>query len=245
MKVEKPGDRSFLKTLIYAPSGHGKTTLLGTAQADSRTSPMLILDFEGGLQSLAGLDIDTIHIDSWDGFYDVYDELVKGKHNYKSVAIDSITEVHTFSLLTILAEEGPTRKDDAVLQMQDYGKSTIQMRRLLRAFRDLPLHVFFTALAKETTDPREGTIKVPALGGQLAEEVPAMQDIVAYLALEKKADGQDALRTLLLKNIPRFRCKIRTGWNRDVPDFIDSPTITSLLDALRVPQVQSATGGKK
>ena len=41
-----------IKALWYAPPGHGKTTLLGTAVNDERVSPMLLLEFEGGTRSI-------------------------------------------------------------------------------------------------------------------------------------------------------------------------------------------------
>ena len=41
MEVKRPGDNRFIKALIFGPPGQGKTYLLGTAQEDERTAPML------------------------------------------------------------------------------------------------------------------------------------------------------------------------------------------------------------
>lgn len=230
IEITKPDKQRFLKALIYGPPGQGKTTLLGTAQSCEETSPMLLIDFEGGVSSLAGLDIDVARIHSWEDYNEVYDLLLNENHGYKSIGIDSISETHTFSLLSILKAEGPTRKDPELLEMRDYGKALVQMRRFLRAFRDLPLHVFYTALAKETTDAREGIVRVPALAGALAEEVPGIMDVVGYLALTEDEEGVE--RVLLLSNYSKYRTKVRTPWGAASPDEIESPTVASIIEAL-------------
>ena len=243
MKVTHPGDKKWLKALIYGPAGHGKTTFVATAQLDSRTSPMLFIDFEGGEQSLSGLDIDMVTIRTWPDYDEVYTELASGRTEYKSIALDSISETHIFSLLDILEKEGPNRKDPNALQQQDYGKSTILMRRLLRAFRDLPMHVFFTCAAKEENEVRVGTVKKPALAGQMSEELSGMMDVVAYLALAKNEEDED-IRALLLKNDSHYRIKIRSGWGQELPDLIEESEprqfatqgVTLLLDALNFPE---------
>lgn len=252
MKVSRPGERKFLKALIYGPAGHGKTTFVATAQLDPRTSPMLFIDFEGGEQSLAGLDIDMVSIRDWNDYDEVYRDLVSGKTEYKSVALDSISETHIFSLLDILDKEGPNRKDPNALQQQDYGKSTILMRRLLRAFRDLPMHVFFTCAAKDDVEPRVGSVKKPALAGQMSEELSGMMDCVAYLAIGKNEEDED-IRALLLKNDARYRIKIRSGWGQELPDVIEEESprqfaeegVTMLLDALNFTEEGVAAAPKR
>lgn len=231
MKVSQPQDNQFLKALIFGPPGQGKTTLLGSAQLDERTNPMLLLDFEGGVQSLVGLEIDVVRITGWPTYNEVYNELVKGKTPYKSIGIDSISETNIFALLQILRDEGPQRKDKDLLEQRDYGKSNVQIRRLVRDFRDLPVHVFFTSLSKEVIDPREGTIKTPSLSGQMAEEVPGLMGLVGYLALTENEEG-DPIRSLLLQNYPKFRTKVRAPWGEVAPDEIEEPSVTKIMDAL-------------
>lgn len=231
MDILRPGggDRR-AKCLIYGPSGHGKTRLIGTANDDPRTAPMLLLDYEGGVSSLIGRDIDVVTIQNWDQYEEVRAYLQKGDHSYKSVGIDSISEVHVSALLARL--NGRSRRDPDALEQQDYGIALVQMRRLLRMFRDLPLHVFMTSLAKEDTDSREGLIKKPALSGAMADEVVGIFESVSYLALAEDPSTKAISRVLVMNSAPKIRAKTRVPLNVEVPTMIEDPTISLVLDAL-------------
>jgi phage nucleotide-binding protein len=239
LQIQKPDQLRFLKALIHAPGGAGKTVLMGTAQLDERMAPFLVLDFEGGVESLAGLDIDIAPIRSWQDYNEAYELLASGDHNYKGVGIDSISETHKFALLDILRDQGPSRNDPQLLEQRDYGKATVQMRQLLRAFRDLPMHVIFSAHTKEIEIAREGRVRVPDLAGQMAEEVAGLMSVVGYLA-QFEEDGE-LHRTLLLHGFQKFRIKARTPWGVEAPEEIIDPSITSLLDALHFGDSQNGT----
>lgn len=234
LEIQKPDQQRFVKSLTFSPAGHGKTHLLGTAQDDPRTAPMLLLDFEGGEETLAGLDIDVARIRDWDDYSEAYEVLADEKCKYKSVGIDSVSETHIWALLTRVDEKGPSRNEPDLIEQGDYGVVSTQMRRLLREFRDLPLHVFYTAGAKEIEVRKEGKVRVPAMAGQLADEVVHLMSVVGYLAKGEDDDGE--FRSLLLQNYAGFRTKIRTKWETVAPDEIEDPTITKLLDVLEIPK---------
>jgi len=231
-----------IKALIFGPPKHGKTRLLGTAVFDKRTCPIAILDFEGGvLEVLDGLpggpngpEWYHIPITSWDDFNDAYERLRVNEEGFKACAIDSLSETHIFALLNLLEDPGIKReeKDRDLITQPDYGKGLVQLRRLVRTFRDLPLHVFYTGHAKEETDTREGLVKTVKLSGQAATEIPGMMSLVGYLALAEDEEGKTQ-RILLLQNYAKIRTGVRTGWNVTAPDEIEDPTITSILDALQ------------
>jgi hypothetical protein len=251
MEVHLPHQRRWCKALFFAPAGHGKTHLLGTAQQDDRTFPMAFLDFESGYESLAGLDIDIFPVRSWRDADQIYEALLDGAvkkvggeeidfGEYRSVGIDSISEWHRWALLNILEEQGPNRKNPDLIEQGDYGVAAVQMRRTLRKYRDLPMHVFYAAHAKQIDMPREGRVTVPDMSGQLAEEVAGLVSVSAYLALSTNGDGEEE-RLLLMRNYPKYRIKARTKWGGDVPDELVEPTISEVLDVLGY----SENGGAK
>jgi len=235
MNITKPGQNAHLKALIFGPYGSGKTRFLGTAQLDERTAPALYMDFEGGGQTLSGLDIDMVSVHSWDDFNEVYAELAEGTQ-YKTLLLDSLSETHIFALMEILAKVSSTRDPDK-LEIQDYGVASIQMRRLIRAFRDLPYHFIATSQDKNEREARIGNVKKPALAGQMADEAPGLFDVCGYLTIVQETLPDKTtrdVRSLLLKNYSQFRVKTRTPWGQEdsVPDYIDSPTVGGLLDVL-------------
>lgn len=231
MIARKPEDATFLKALIHSPAGHGKTHFLGTAQDDPRTFPMAFLNFEGGEQSLAGLDIDVFDIRDSKDYEEVYRQLRDPKTRYKSAGVDSITETQISSLLEILEGDKINRADPDQLAQQDWGIVLIRMRRIVRQYvKMLPMHVFMTALSKDDVVARVGAVKAPAVQGQFANELPGILDVVGYLAL---TDGDEGVqRVLLLHSNPKFSVKVRTPWNQTVPSEILDPTVGKLLDAL-------------
>lgn len=230
----------YVNGLIFGPAGHGKTYFLGTAALDARTCPIAVLDFEGGvldvLTGLPGQGTDWVHIPirTWDDFNQAYERLRVNEEGFKSAAVDSISETHIFALLNLLEDGKPSReKEPDLIQQGDYGVALIQLRRLVRAFRDLPLHTFFTSHYKDEKDPREGLVKIPSLAGKAAIELPGLMTWVGYLALSENEEG-DVERVLLLQNYAKIRTKVRMPWGVEAPDEILNPTVTSLLDALHV-----------
>lgn len=232
IQIERPDTFRRVKSLIFAPPGAGKTVLLGTANDDVRTYPMLLLDYEGGTSSLIGREIDIVKIRSWRDFDEVYDFLLRGTHGYKSVGIDSMSETHIFALLAQLSIR--ERKIADLLEQGDYGIVLNQMRKLLRKFRNLPFHIFATSLDKNEMDPKEGMVKKPALSGGLSDEAPGIFESVSYLQTEVLDDGY-LHRILILQNYPKLRVKIRMPQGYTAPNEIVDPTITAILDTLMIP----------
>jgi hypothetical protein len=228
LRVTTPEAASKFKGMIFGPHGAGKTRMLGTAQDDERTSPMLFLAFEPGTHTLVGKQIDVITCRSFEDFNEPFEVLSSPDHGgYRSVGIDSLSEVQIEGMLELV--KGSAMED--VMEQSQWGQILIKMRRFVRNFKDLDMHVFLTALAKEETRARIGTVQVPLLQGSFAQELPGIVDVVGYLAQEDMEDGE-VTRTLLLRNFPKFSVKARAPWGVEPPDEVPDPDVSSLLDAL-------------
>ncbi|UKM63137.1 AAA domain protein [Weizmannia phage Youna2] len=103
---------------------------------------------------------------------------------YKTVAIDSLTEIQKInmsSLMKQVIEEHPDRDPD-VPSLREWGKSGNQIREVVRAFRGLKMHTIFLALPTTEKDEKTGEITMlPSLPGKLAREIPGYVDIVGFL----------------------------------------------------------------
>lgn len=197
---------------------------------------MLFMDFEGGSESLAGLDIDVAKIRSWEDYNEAFEVLADPETKYRSAGIDTVSETHIFALLNRLDDKAAERKEPDLIEQGDYGIASTQMRRFMREFRDLDMHVFFTAHAKEVEMQRVGKVTVPALSGQMAEEAVNLVSVAGYLANAPGEEDGQVDRILLLQNYPKFRTKARMPWGKPPVDELVNPTITDLLNALGFPE---------
>lgn len=238
-----------IKLLVYGPSGHGKTTLLGTAIDDPRLRPMAFLNFEGGTISIAsktrdiavddlghpeeGL-IDVVDVQSWGDFDRVYEKLRGLTNVYRSIGVDSLTEVNYLNLrdAVSLATQADPKHDADIPEMRDYQRSAVRLRALVRQFRDLDAHVFFSALSQDSENSQTGlSERRPALTGKLSEEIVGLLDVVGYLAIVE--DDEASWRRLLCQPASRCMAKDRSEGGR-LGTFIENPTLSTICDHLSI-----------
>jgi hypothetical protein len=192
--------------LIYGHSGVGKTRLAGSAALVPAMCPVLLIDVEGGSFSIRDKypNVDVVRVQDFKEMQQVYDELEKGTSGYKTVILDSLTEMQKFSMYLIMQDlvKKEADRDPDIPSVREWGKNIEQIRKMVRAFRDLPLNVIFTALVSEERNTRTGlTEKKPYLSGKLAHEVAAFIDIVLYYYTKIVVkDGQQVTKRLLLSS---------------------------------------------
>jgi phage nucleotide-binding protein len=229
LRIVKAADRpSYINMLIYGNSGMGKTRLGGSADSVPDMRKVLVIDVEGGTLTLTHSNphVDIVRVETWAEVQAVYDELYAGNTGYNTCVIDSLTEVQKFNMYTIMKDvklAHPERSED-VPSMREWGVNLEQMRKFVRAFRDLPMNVIFTALAREEKNQKTGMIhKKPSLSGKLADEVAAFLDIVCYMYV-KEIDGE-MRRMLLTTSTDEYVAKDRTG---KLPLVIQNPTMLEI-----------------
>lgn len=207
--------------------------LAGSADEVPEMRPVLIIDIEGGLLSLGNRfpDVESVRVKTWDDMQKVYDDLYRGNHGYNTVVLDSLTEIQKFSMSTIMefvVKKDPERDPD-IPSMREWGKNIEQIRRLVRAFRDLPMHTIFTALAKSDKDGKTGAVKTkPSLSGKLADEVAGFVDIVGYQYT--KVMDNELRRYLLTTATDRFVAKDRSD---NLPATLEDPTMMKIFQHVR------------
>ena len=189
------GDQG-LKVLVYGRAGCGKTTL-------SKTLPKpVVLSAEGGLLSLKDDNIPFIEIKSMDDLHEAYEWVNKSK-DYESVVLDSISEIAE----VVLSHEKKINKDGRAA----YGEMDVQLSEIIRAFRDLNMHVLMTAKLEKQQDEMGRMLYFPSLpGNKTAQKLPYFFDEVLALRIEKDEEGKTQ-RALMCDSDGLWLAKDRSG----------------------------------
>jgi AAA domain len=181
-----------LTMMVYGEPKVGKSTF-----AISSPYPRLLLDVEGGHKFLpinvkywdpnreqppvadGTWDTCVVAATSYDTVLNAYRYLQQGNHQFKSLIIDSISELQVKLFDKIAGTEA--------IKMQQWGEVLRHMGSLLRDLRDLTMHptapleaIVLTAMAKQDKDGKYR----PYLQGQLAVQAPYFYDLLGALVEE-------------------------------------------------------------
>jgi hypothetical protein len=221
--------------LIYGDSGVGKTRLAASASAVEEMCPVLAIDIEGGLTSIKHLypNVAVQRVRSWDEMQEAYNALYEDAgQNYKTVIVDSLTETQKFSMYGVmkqLIEEEPTRDPD-IPSLREWGKNIEQMRKFIRAFRDLPINTIFTALRMDDRNTKTGQVTtLPSLSGKLAREAAAFLDEVLYYYIKATTEEGVYERLLLTAKTEEVVAKDRSD---ALPMIVENPTMEYLFKTI-------------
>lgn len=177
----------FVNALVYGEAGVGKTVLCSTAPKP------FIISTEGGMLSLQDENITVFEVRGILDIKDIYQWLIKSKESqaFTTVCMDSLSEVAEVLLMELL----PNFKDPR----QAYGEMATEMSKIIRDFRDIKKHTYFTAKVRILEDENTGRITYrPSVPGQmLLNNLPYFFDevfILEFARIDKKLTR--AIRTV-------------------------------------------------
>lgn len=201
IKIKRSGEalNSAVKLLVYGQAGAGKTSLIPTLPAP------IVLSAEGGLLSIKDADVPFIEIDSMATLKEAYAWLNGSTEaqQYASIALDSISEIAE----VVLNTEKKATKDPR----QAYGAMQEQMADIIRAFRDLPRHVYMSAKLEKAQDEMGRILYSPSMpGNKTGQQLPYFFDEVLALRVERDAEGNVA-RALMTDSDGLWVAKDRSG----------------------------------
>lgn len=179
--------------LLYGLPGAGKTHFLGTAADHPDTSPMLLIDVDGGYKTIRHKqNIDRIQARKYKEvrkvLLDLFNAVQDGKLPYKTVAIDSLSEAYKIDLMDINKEyaDANSKIEEDVPDQRSYYKAGNHLTKLVRFARDLPCNMIFTAHEAAGEDNFKRKTRYPQFAGKMAIDVPGFVDVVAHLRVEVK-----------------------------------------------------------
>lgn len=220
-----------ISILVYGPPGVGKTTF-----AETSPGPRLLLDAEGGArftpsrktvwdptaggppEADGSWETCVVYVRDYDTVQRVYQWLSSGQHPFRSVILDSISEVQQRCVDALVGTDQ--------MRTQDWGELLRKMSALVRSMRDLTIHptnpldaIVLVAMMKDTEEK-----KLAYVQGQLATTMPYYIDVTGYMYPEQTEAG--VIRRLLVGQTPGFDAKDRTG---RLPQVVDHPSIDQML----------------
>lgn len=237
-----------LSMLIHANAKQGKSSLSVTAPA-----PRVYCDVESAARFLEAQGrIKPIKWDpndpppEYNGTWDtavvatrdfetvekVYEWLNSGKHPFKSLIIDSISELQFRVIDNRTGRKQPT--------MQQWGGVYRDVGGFIRDIRDLTMHpikpleaVVIVAMTRMI----DGKY-VPWCQGQLQTVLPFLLDATAYLYVDDDPETAQPVRMLLTQPTNEYEAGNRIGntW----PMVIREPNISDMIDAVFGPATGSA-----
>lgn len=231
-----------INALIYAFPGVGKTTFANTANDHPDLAPALFLNLEGGLLSVAHSRPNKIDVQSVDHLEQILHLYAQGDSRltrFRTLILDSATELQSTSLQSHIAgrQRGNRNRDLNDINRDDYGRMTVQLQRVLRMLRDLPVHTVVTALPTVVyPDGERGgepSSVFPAFTPRLATAVMGFFDFVWYMyAVPDEQEGTET-RYILTRDRGAYKAKTRGPAFRDaLGERYPDPTLPALYELL-------------
>ena len=203
-----------LTVLWYGQTKCGKTTICSHAE------DALFLATEPGLNAL---EVFQIPIQCWEDLLAACAEIGEGKHQFKTVIIDTVDNAYKFCADYILKKFKVEHESDL-----GYGKGYAlinnEFQRVLTKLAFLPYGLFLISHAKEMeVETRTGKLTriVPTLPDKARKIVLGMVDMVLFCDLEVSAgeNGEQRVRRVIrTKPSLYYEAGDRTG---RLPDILD------------------------
>lgn len=232
LEITSPDKIEYLNMLVYGEFGVGKTYLCGTAQDHPKTGPILLLDVEGGTVTLRHRpDIEVVQPRTLEDIAKIHEQLrINNDGHYKTVIIDSLTELADLDMREVMRKMHQARpdRDPDVADKREWGIVRTHMRKIVRAFKDLPMNTIVTALLLQDKDDITGkTTFYPSLSGKMRTEIPGFFDVVGYMS--SSVNGEETTRRIQFLKTDKVTAKDRTS---SFGSYLDNPTIPMMWDML-------------
>jgi hypothetical protein len=268
-KLHKPTVQGrFVRMTVYGPNRVGKSTFAGSAAEVFST--LYLETNEGGSDSLVrfGYKPDVLRITDIKELNDVFWGLYSGElkssegNLFEAIVFDDVGELQKRTMDTLMGVSPSaggarqfieTGKDAKFPQRREWGVTTELMRKVIRYFNDLPMHLIWTAQDRMFTDPKNGNvIRIgPDLSPALSADLSNASKIIGYMMAKVDQETEEVHRYLVvstaeLNGVPVVAGQ-RMGLREEIKMFVD-PTFKDIYEAVlteRAEEVQQTSSKRR
>ena len=242
-----------MNTVLYGEAGTGKTTI-----AASYPGPVLFIDCsEKGTDSIRDMKgVDVIRAETWEEVDHAYWYLLKGKHKYKTVVVDTLSQGQDLAIAMHLREKGKVAETGSMsnwggdMKRGDWGAVSTILKTFVIAMRDLPINVVFIAHDRVFGGEEEDdeSVIAPSVGPRLMPSVATTLNgavsIIGntfirerWLRAKKKGKKKGKERRVVeycMRIGPHgyYTTKIRKPKKIELPDELVDPTYSSIMELI-------------
>lgn len=227
--------------VTYGRSGTGKTTY-----ASSWPKPMLLLDVKDeGTDSIKDVEgIEVFSIETWEDFEKAYWLLKSGEHKFKSVAIDTVTQLQDKAVNQVLADE-----NKSFVSQQMWGQISGMLKSWLMDYRDLAddginVHFIFQDRVHDTDtddeeegqiDPVVGPQVIPSIAGMITAAVKVIGNTYISESVERTRDGiaREQEYRMRIGPHPYYTTKVRKPKDSPCPSHLANPTYKDIIAIMK------------
>lgn len=235
--------------VFYGGSGTGKTTVAGTFP-----TPHLLLDInDQGTESVMDIEgIDVKKINTWDDFELVYWWLKKNPKKYKTLTVDTVTQLQQVAIEKVLTDndKDPSQAGGwGAMTKREWGQLSALMKEWITNLRDLPMEVIFLAQERLTESeiddpevqlsPEVGPRLSPSVASHLCAEVQVVgctfirRKVKVKRVRGKKKEVSRIQYCMRLGPDPIYTTKARKPKAIKLPSVLVDPTYDSLTKSLK------------
>lgn len=155
---------------------------------------------------------------------------------FRTVIVDSLTEIEVYCIYGLLSIDinKVVSEEIEVAGWPEFRKNNEMVKLLVRAFRDLPMHVILVCAEQYTQDEQKKFHYSPQLTGKLSAQVQGFVDIVGWITVgASTAESPEAPRRVYIQPIsggPKFDAKNRRSVYKQA--YFENPNMRSIMKSI-------------
>lgn len=236
--------------VFYGRSGTGKTTAASTFP-----KPMLLLDAKDrGTDSISDVPgIDVLDVQTYDEFETAYWYLFQHPKKYKTVVIDTMSQVQQLIIQKITEEKGgdiARAGEWGTMTKRDWGTVASGLKDVITRYRDLPMEVVFIAQDRvfnlddeadeeSMIDPEVGPGLIPSVVKHLNAVITVIGNTFIRNKIKVEGKGKKRKETkrtqycLRVGPNPVYVTKIRKPKKVKLPSVLINPSYGDLIEIIK------------